>query len=93
MVNFSFILKKHIKIDFKNNSELSFKMVKDSTDYRLEEPLEKNYPFNSSKMRRGSIGFSIGTPLNSRYNYNKKITHESFNNQYRLKSSYSKKLH
>ena len=88
----SFILKEHIRIYFKNTNELSFKKPKDSTDYRLEEPLEKSYPFNSSKTRRGSIGFSIGTPLNSRYNYSKKIANESFNNQYRLKSSYSKKV-
>ncbi len=88
----SFILNEHIKIEFKNSDEFSFNRPKDSTDYRLEEPLEKDYPFFSFKKRRGSLEFSIGTPLNSRYIYSKKIAKESFGHQYRLKSSYSKKV-
>ena len=88
----NFILEKHIKIEFKSAEEFSFKRPKDSTDYRLEEPIEKDYPFFSSKLRRGSFEISLGTPLNNRYNYSKKIVEESFSNQYGLKSSYSKKI-
>ena len=89
---FSYVLKEHVKVEYKNYDEFSFKKPKDSTDYRLEEPIEVNYPFISFKERRGSIEISLGTPLNSRYNYKKKISKESFSDQYRLKSSFSKKI-
>ena len=88
----SYILKDHIKVEFKNSNELISNKLKDPTDYRLEEPLQKNYPFILPISKRGSLEISLGTPLKSSYNYNKKIVEEFHSNQYKVKSSYSEKI-
>ena len=63
----------------------------DPNDYRMSEPLPKDYPFQSPDMGRARISFSMGPDLKSNYNYNSVLTEEDFSNRYGLELAFGRK--
>lgn len=59
----AYILKKHVFIDYKDTREMEQNLThKDDTDYRIREPLPKNYPFIKEIKKRGQLFYSAGQP-------------------------------
>ncbi len=63
----------------------------DPNDYRLEEPLPKNYPLVEKNMYRAIFNFSMGPDLKSNYNYNSVLAKEDFSNHYGFEIKYARK--
>ncbi len=68
----AYVLKRHIKLIYKDKREGLEKIspfATDETDYRLEEPLPKGYPFVKRKLATGFFEFGIGPQIKSSYPY------------------------
>jgi len=81
----AYILKEHIFLLYEDARELSQKVVKvDPTDYRIDEPLPKNYPIRSETGYRGQGYIGLGTPMGQSYPYAEKIndTGYDFNKEF-----------
>ena len=68
----AYILKKHIKLITGDALELESPMISfapDLTDYRIKEPLPKNYPFKPLKKYRSAAAFSLSFPKTQAYQY------------------------
>ncbi|MAF78599.1 MAG: hypothetical protein CME60_10570 [Halobacteriovoraceae bacterium] len=63
----------------------------DPNDYRLEEPLPKNYPLVEKNKYRAVFNFSMGPDLKTNYNYNSVLAEEDFSNHYGFELKYSRK--
>ncbi|MBY0518540.1 MAG: hypothetical protein K2P81_16630 [Bacteriovoracaceae bacterium] len=78
----AWMIREHVKIWYEDRREFSQKDPNpDPTDYRLLEPLPKNYPLIHKERLRGSFAFSMGTPQTNRYPYGEKIVAESYGYQ------------
>ena len=74
----AYILREHVFIDFNDKRELNQPVIShDNTDYRLEEPINKNYPFIKSGNYRGQMSFSLGEPNYTAYPYQQRILDSS----------------
>ena len=51
---------------------------KDPTDYRIAEPLPKDYPLRQITGYKGQVNFSLGTPTDQPYPYSEKIKDTGF---------------
>ncbi len=68
--NRAFIISKHVYIYYNDARELDQSIAAtDPTDYRLEEPLPRNYPLKSLTGIRGQFLFGITQPNYQSYNY------------------------
>lgn len=68
----AFIKRSHVKIIYKDEREFLSNVnpfIKDPTDYRLEEPLPRNYPLTDPDKRRAFIQSVFGPALRTRYEY------------------------
>ncbi len=75
----AFVLKEHVFLILKDKRELSQKIIEhDHTDYRISEPLPKDYPFYSEEGYRGVSIFAFGIPNYSPYNYTEKVIDTEF---------------
>lgn len=75
----AYILKEHVYLLYKDMRELDQKVAKkDPTDYRIEEPLPKNYPLAQETGYRGQYLFSLGTPSTTSYPYTESIRDTGF---------------
>lgn len=76
----AFILKEHVIIVFKDKREIGQKVIQfDHTDYRLPEPLPKNYPLRDENLGyRGHFQIALGQPNLATYPYNQKVLDSSF---------------
>ncbi len=75
----AYILKEHVLIDYKDSREFDRKVLDyDHTDYRLQDPLPRNYPFVPPKSYRGLTQFGLGQPNFESYPYKKDIVDTSF---------------
>jgi hypothetical protein len=75
-----YILKEHIFLLYKDERELSQKVVKvDPTDYRIEEHLPENYPLLNETGYRGQASFGLGTPMGQSYPYAENINDTGYN--------------
>ncbi len=63
----------------------------DPNDYRLEEPLPKNYPLIKKEMYRATLSLSAGPDLRSNYNYSEVLETEDFSNRYGFNISFGRK--
>jgi hypothetical protein len=64
------VITSHIYVYFNDKRELEQKVIaNDPTDYRLEEPLPKNYPLSTPEGYRGQFIFGITQPYFESYNY------------------------
>jgi hypothetical protein len=80
-----YILKQHIFLLYKDDREFDQKVVKnDPTDYRIDEPLPKNYPLKTKSGFRGQAYVSLGTPMGQAYPYSENIndTGYDFNKEF-----------
>lgn len=77
----AYILKEHVWIDYKDRRELTQKITRpDNTDYRIEEPLTKDYPLIKEKTGyRGQTTMALGQPNYRAYPYRQDILDTSFN--------------
>jgi hypothetical protein len=68
----AFIKRSHVKIIYKDDREYLSNVnpfIEDPTDYRLEEPLPRNYPLTDPDKRRAFIQSIFGPALRTRYQY------------------------
>lgn len=76
----AFILKEHVMINFGDKREIGQKLIQhDHTDYRLPEPLPKDYPLKIEQTGyRGHFQIALGQPNMQTYPYNQDILDSSF---------------
>lgn len=68
--NTVYVLSSHIYVYFNDTREYDQLITtKDPTDYRLEEPLPKNYPLKTPSGYRGQFLFGITQPYYESYDY------------------------
>ncbi|EQC45741.1 hypothetical protein M899_1359 [Bacteriovorax sp. BSW11_IV] len=85
---------KFVKVVHNNLNELDEPMIalnNDPTDYRLEEPLPRNYPIASEKSLLASFNFHYGSSFKQHYQHNLKLNKENFSSQFGLTGFYAKK--
>ncbi len=74
-----YILKEHIFLLYHDKRELDQKVIeKDTTDYRIDEPLPKNYPILTPTGYRGQAFISLGTPTTQAYPYAESINDSGY---------------
>jgi hypothetical protein len=89
----AYILKKHVFIYYKDPRESEQKkLAHDDTDYRLVEPLKKNYPYKSKTGFKGSFSFGIGTQSKTSYPYTERITSQNYQNKFEFNAIWSRKV-
>lgn len=88
----AYILKEHVFIEYKDRRELSQKVMRpDNTDYRIEEPLGKDYPLVTEiSGYRGQLALGLGQPNYKAYPYKQKILDTSFSLVKEFSFTYSK---
>jgi hypothetical protein len=69
-----YIIREHLYIYYDNQKELNQRVAfEDPTDYRLEEPLPKNYPLYAVTGYRGQILLGLTQPYYESYPYASKV--------------------
>lgn len=77
--NLAYILSQHIYIYFADRREFSQSIpAKDMTDYRLEEPLPRNYPFKIPTGYRGQFVMGFTQPYFESYPYEQSIQKKGY---------------
>lgn len=75
----AYVLSKHIFVYFNDARELGQKIiVKDPTDYRLEDPLPPKYPLRSITGYRGLMTVGFTQPYYESYPYKEKATTKGY---------------
>lgn len=70
----AYIPKKFVHLSFNDPREFKRRNLKiDPTDYRIKEPLPKNYPLKVKTGYRGGASFAIGNSVASSYSFGEKI--------------------
>jgi len=78
--NIVYVLTEHLYVYFEDLKESSQKVLaKDPTDYRLQEPLPKNYPLSSLSGYRGQALFGFTQPYYQSYPYHETIKAKGYN--------------
>lgn len=77
--NEAFILTEHVYVYLENDQEFTQRVAKkDPTDYRLQEPLPKNYPLDSLTGLRGQVLLGTTTPYLDSYPYLRSIKSKGY---------------
>lgn len=90
----AYISDRYVKLITNDNREFTQNITPynpDPNDYRLEEPLPKNYPLVEKNKYRAIFNFSMGPDLKSNYNYNSVLAEEEFSNHYGFEIKYARK--
>lgn len=93
--NIAYIPTKYIKIITKEISENKMPItlpVNDPTDYRLEEPIPANYPFDDHSFLRASIAFTMGNNIKAPYDYDSAFSEQTFSSETGAKLVLSRKM-
>lgn len=93
--NEAFIPSKYIKIIFNNDREYETSVAyegNDPTDYRIEEPISKKYPYDDSPDLRASISVHLGANSNSPFEYNNAYTNQKNKMEMGARVAVSKKV-
>lgn len=72
--NPGFVPSKYLKVIYNTSEEYKTSISyagNDPTDYRIEEPISRTYPFSDSTTLRASASFHLGSNLNTPYFYGK----------------------
>ena len=80
----AYIPKRYIKIITNNLSENNMPISigsHDPTDYRIEEPIPKTYPFSDTGFLRASITLSTGNNIKAPFDYNSQLANQSFSSE------------
>ena len=76
----AYVLKEHVYIEYKDAREMEQEVISfDHTDYRIEEPLPRNYPFISEQDYRGQFMLALGQPNFDPYPYRQQVLDQSLN--------------
>lgn len=87
--NTVYVLSSHIYVYFNDAREFEQKITTtDPTDYRLEEPLPKNYPLKSINGYRGQFLFGITQPHYESYDYPDAIKTKGYSSPYDMSYTY-----
>lgn len=87
-----FILASHIYVYLENQKELNQNLLSsDPTDYRLEEPLEKDYPFHTVTGYRGQILLGFTQPYTESYPYLSEARTKGYQNPIDFNFTYLRK--
>ncbi|MGE3609102.1 MAG: hypothetical protein AB7I27_05905 [Bacteriovoracaceae bacterium] len=90
--NISYILSKHIYIYLENPKELEQKKASyDDTDYRLVEPLPKDYPFIRKGGLRAQMTLGVSLPYQANYPYSNDIKAKGYSNPIDVNLTFSKR--
>lgn len=85
----AWVLSEHIYVYFGDSREFDQRMVdKDPTDYRLEEPLPRNYPLKTVTGYRGQFLLGITQPYFESYPYRQNIKRKGYNSPVELNVSF-----
>ncbi len=93
--NMAYIPTKYIKIVTNELSESKMPISypsSDPTDYRLEEPISQNYPFDDTTYIRASLAFSSGNSTKSPYDYNSVFTKQEFSSETGARLNVTRKI-
>lgn len=83
--NTVWVLSEHIYVYFEDMREFEQRVIaKDPTDYRLEEPLPKNYPLPTVSGYRGQILFGVTQPNFESYPYKQSIRRKGYTSPIQL---------
>lgn len=86
--NIAYVLSEHIYVYFEDEREFTQNFPKkDPTDYRLQEPLPKNYPLYTPTGHRGQIYLGFSQAYNESYNYPDSIKTKSYTNPIEINMS------
>lgn len=77
--NIVYVISEHIYVYFNDARELNQKIIKkDPTDYRLEEPLPKNYPLKVPAGYRGQFLLGVTQPYYESYPYKDEVRNKGY---------------
>jgi hypothetical protein len=86
---------KYIKIVYNDvreeNSPIAFQ-GKDPTDYRIEEPIPKTYPYSDVNFLRAGVSYTIGTNMKSPYEYNSPLSEQRYSTEQGARLTLMRKL-
>ena len=83
------VLSEHIYVYFGDSREFEQRVsTKDPTDYRLEEPLPRNYPLKTVSGYRGQFILGITQPYVESYPYRQNIKRKGYNSPIELNISF-----
>lgn len=89
----AYILKEHVLIIYKDKRELTQKKsIFDNTDYRIQEPLSKNYPFKEGHNFLGNLIIASGQPNFKNYSFKEKIKDNSFEISKEIRYAYTQQV-
>ncbi len=93
--NEAFIPKKYIKIITNDIDEEQMPIAfegRDPTDYRLEEPIPRSYPFSDYSFLRASVSLMMGNNLKAPYDYNNYYSTQSYSMESGARIAISRKI-
>ncbi|OUR98755.1 hypothetical protein A9Q84_04910 [Halobacteriovorax marinus] len=92
----AWVPKKFVKIIYNDEREDELKMNPygkyDPTDYRLEEPLPKNYPLVAKDNAKAYMSFGMGPASKAGFDYGTPLIEESIGNKYTFFTVYARKV-
>jgi hypothetical protein len=90
-----FVPSQYIKIVYNDsreeNSPIAFK-GKDPTDYRIEEPIPKTYPYSDINFLRAGVAYTMGTNMKSPYEYNSPLREQRYSTEQGARLTLMRKL-
>lgn len=92
--NTAHIAKDYVKLitnDLREKRQAISPFSPDPTDYRLQEPLPKNYPFIKDERHRGQVSILAGPDMKANYIYPQVILEERYSFKRGFQLSYLKK--
>ena len=90
-----FVPTRYIKIIYNDIRELNSPIAfqgKDPTDYRIEEPIPKTYPYSDINFLRAGVSFTIGTNMKSPYEYNSPLSEQIYSTEQGARLTLMRKL-
>lgn len=89
----AYVLSEHLYIYFEDARELNqLELVRDPTDYRLKEPLPKNYPLSVPNNYRGQLLVGATQPYTESYPYRVNARAKGYSNPIDLNFAYMKRV-
>jgi hypothetical protein len=93
--NIAYVPSKYIKIITHDLSENKMPITypgNDPTDYRLEEPIPKTYPFDDTTYLRASFALSLGSNMKAPFDYNSNYEKQTFSSESGGRLSVTRKI-
>lgn len=92
--NVAYIPTKYIKLVTNDHKEdkMPVSLAHDPTDYRLEEPISKTYPFDDNSFLRASVSLQVAPSAESSYAYSFPYQSQAFTPEAGVKLNVSKKV-